>query len=1516
LGKLKSLWNDHRALFLVVVAILLLVLILLWLGLGKFLLPLLIAAIVLVVVWLLFDSYVRGRKRRKQEELDAKIAAKEGVDDRRREWTSWTKDLRKQGIDRYDLPFYLLVGEPQSGKSVMLHNSGLHFPFGQSRLSGPGGTRGCDWWFTEEAVILDLAGRLFTHEGGASDAAEWEAFLEMLANFRPLSPANGVLLVIPCDTLLEDSPETIGRKAGQIQDSLLTLVNKLEAQFPIYLVLTKADRIFGFAETVHRMDTDRRRQMFGWSRPAEDFEKPFNLPEFREAFSGLQQRAHLLRGQALSSARIPDALPEIDRLFAFPEEMKALQGPLEAYVQRIFTESSLVDRLFFRGIYLSSGLQKGAPIAKACAALLGGSSEADARDLEGLFSKQRAYFIQDLIQRRVFSERGLVRPTSHRVRRARQISLAGYGTAAAIALIGTVIFGYSAITHDPEGFDGYEEALAGVEGYVAEEQRDLNSLIDTLLKVEQAEGAEVDIASELFENNKKDFQNLYRSLFAAEFPGEVRAAAEESTMGDARVAVGDPASCSAEDLLKLAGRVRFLASDIDLKDEEHLKEITSILGTDAAGSNPLAHPITIQNGHGGSVPPSMNGWSEDLRGAAEAYCKLLDYHARGEIQETEPVLSTDAAPSQLEQVIRLKALGDKILATAHDLEAAGEAVRSAAGSGDSDPGESRYGKFLRLDKALIEEHAALEAEASAIRHIEKSATEAAYENLTGVRDEIEGSSGLEIQESSWSMLEIFLSRDFFGPGGGSPRVVWWREVSESEVPTKKLSSMKSALRRTIRLPGGRAGKVVKDMAIDGAGDVPEAIGGEKSVWGALEVAELKDLDPLEQQERETLRALCSKDVMEQTVPHPTSQLTVFTGLWASGKTGGTSVGAEVLRSKLLDLQKGYIDLYRAHDDFASLEKELTGSPVDAPDVAAGMLGLRARAVKHLVDYHRLLTEIDPDRLAGWRSEIETRLSEHLEEVEGGLTAAKGDTFVAGIDGEFINSLAAISSSSVKPALSSRAAGLCTAYLDRIQAELFTGWDRPDVTLERMAPELSRYLEQYQAVIEGIPEEHPSKRDAWLEGQLDRLLVSKMQDFEDRLVEYWNANAKEDIEDADLPEVARRVRYRFGYDSSSILRSCADDEDAPRYSSVTEAFESVRNLYSSDAGYPLENAEARILEGDRRLGVDSSLQKLEAMRNDGRFKVLVDLAKDVGGVQRRVGESQLVEAILGARSAQGDATTDDLGLGIGTYCTITLNRFEEVLKGEYSRRYEEAFESTLRGFRGVLLSEPFVRGDDDWQSVSLRQLDLLHGLLVPETGKLAELRRRFEITEVVEAPSGSESTGDLAAFHPLQNSSDLRQLEQFLLDLRDFLYEEQGGSTRLRDCKLSFTLSAPSGKGFWTDKRSNMFWWPTSAAASQEDLKAAVSRDFDWVFGDEAGLDMAWGRDSERPPRGPGIEFEIDSPLAPLILAWRYGYPLGGDLKQWELELEVSAPTKKIPMLIEFTRDLPAVPLGMAAALPR
>jgi hypothetical protein len=557
--------------------------------------PFLMTILVLGALWFVIDFSIRAMRRKKQASFDEKVAAKEGIEDRKHEWSGWVAELKKQGIDRSELPFYLLVGEPQSGKSVLLQNSDLHFPFGQSRLSGVGGTRGCDWWFTDEAVILDLAGRLFTHEGGASDEAEWEAFLDLLVDFRPLCPANGVILVLPCDGLLTDSAEESTKKANQILSALRTLTNRIQARLPIYVVLTKADKVFGFAETVHRLDTSKRHEMFGWSRPAEKGDAPFDLEEIKEAFEDLVGRGRLLRSSTLASVRIPEAIPEVDRLFSFPDELAALHPAVHLYLERIFSESTLVERLTCRGLYLTSGLQTGAPIAKVCADIIGCTGEADRRDLEGLFSKQRAYFIKDFVRKRVFSERGLVRPTQVRVAHARRNAIVGYAIAGGIAAIS--IFG--SIFHlssgkESEEYAVYAQTLAHTRGAV-EGDYDTPGILGSLGSISRAVDADRETMEEIFGGSRESFVDLYCGIFDRRLVPTLRERAEETVRDGLRA---DPETHPA--FQELSGGVMFLLEPVDFGKQAHVDSLLEIVPdrlqiATRMGGEGAGNPLTLSS---------------------------------------------------------------------------------------------------------------------------------------------------------------------------------------------------------------------------------------------------------------------------------------------------------------------------------------------------------------------------------------------------------------------------------------------------------------------------------------------------------------------------------------------------------------------------------------------------------------------------------------------------------------------------------------------------------------------------------------------------------------------------------------------------------------------------------------------------------------------------------------------------------------------------------------------------------
>ena len=134
----------------------------------------------------------------------------------------------------------------RSGKTKAVAAANIALPGFQDPLQGTGGTVNMNWWFTNNGIILDTAGRLMLPEVPTSNNPEWDEFLRTLNRKRPDCPINGLLLTIPADTLITDRADKIDRKAGEIAVQFTKVQGMLGIRFPVFVLITKCDKILGF----------------------------------------------------------------------------------------------------------------------------------------------------------------------------------------------------------------------------------------------------------------------------------------------------------------------------------------------------------------------------------------------------------------------------------------------------------------------------------------------------------------------------------------------------------------------------------------------------------------------------------------------------------------------------------------------------------------------------------------------------------------------------------------------------------------------------------------------------------------------------------------------------------------------------------------------------------------------------------------------------------------------------------------------------------------------------------------------------------------------------------------------------------------------------------------------------------------------------------------------------------------------------------------------------------------------
>jgi type VI secretion system protein ImpL len=336
----------------------------------------------------------------------------------------------------YELPWYLFIGAPGSGKTTALRNAGLEFPlaaeFGEQAVRGVGGTRDCDWWFTDKAVLIDTAGRFTTQDSDrAVDQATWAGFLALLKRSRPRQPLNGVLVTVAVPDLIGRSVEERARYAQAARLRLKELQEGLGLRPPVYLLVTKCDLLAGFAESFGRMGRDERATPWGVTFDR-DGDRGW-AEALRPALDALLQRLTDGLTDRLDAEADPTRRM---RVYGFPNQFAQLLEPLQEFVRQAFAPSPYDPEPQLRGVYFVSGTQEGTPIDRVLGSIAR-RFQVEQAILPAQAGGGRSFFLQRLLTEVVFAEAGLAGTDRRWERRRSAIEIGGY-TCIALLTVGAI----------------------------------------------------------------------------------------------------------------------------------------------------------------------------------------------------------------------------------------------------------------------------------------------------------------------------------------------------------------------------------------------------------------------------------------------------------------------------------------------------------------------------------------------------------------------------------------------------------------------------------------------------------------------------------------------------------------------------------------------------------------------------------------------------------------------------------------------------------------------------------------------------------------------------------------------------------------------------------------------------------------------------------------------------------------------------------------------------------------------
>jgi len=287
-----------------------------------------------------------GERKAKQQEIASLL--REGVAALR---------LSEQGEQAItQLPWYLVIGPANAGKSMLLETSGQNFAtLGRVRkpVSEAGTTRDLDWWVSSQGVFLDVPGRYISDAGSPF---EWPAFVSALRQTRAQAPVSGVLVVIPLPEILALKNDELEPWAKNIRDRLDELSSQCRWVFPVYVVFSKCDCVKGFDAAFSNLAEEGRRQAFGATLPFAVDENRNYRTIFHDECNRLSEP---LRLQVLASLAqdLPGAAKE--GMALFPRQFFLAQRRMGEVLGPVFRPNPFIETGLLRGFYFTSATQGG-----------------------------------------------------------------------------------------------------------------------------------------------------------------------------------------------------------------------------------------------------------------------------------------------------------------------------------------------------------------------------------------------------------------------------------------------------------------------------------------------------------------------------------------------------------------------------------------------------------------------------------------------------------------------------------------------------------------------------------------------------------------------------------------------------------------------------------------------------------------------------------------------------------------------------------------------------------------------------------------------------------------------------------------------------------------------------------------------------------------------------------------------------------------------------------------------------
>lgn len=332
----------------------------------------------------------------------------------------------RKGI--YRLPWYLVIGLEDAGKTSLIQRSGQTYTLTNVTRNNRGDRNafGFDWWIGDDGVLIDPDGELLSQSQGEGAGAEiqqrlWNHFIAWLERNRPQRPLNGVVLTIDLARLSVADPDQRRDRAILLRTRMRELMEQIGSRLPVYVTFTKMDLLYGFGPLVRTLSKQEKDRALGFTFSLENqMDSDDWLSQFVDRYTALVKRL---------TDRLPDVLAntrdaeERAAAYSFTRQLAGLKPVLEQFLTDLLSADVFSTPAMVRGTFFTSVLQEGVPEDAFVSAAAANYQIAEPIQPAQRSGQSANLFTRELFPKIIYPEAGLA-GDNRRVIQSRQRRLA------------------------------------------------------------------------------------------------------------------------------------------------------------------------------------------------------------------------------------------------------------------------------------------------------------------------------------------------------------------------------------------------------------------------------------------------------------------------------------------------------------------------------------------------------------------------------------------------------------------------------------------------------------------------------------------------------------------------------------------------------------------------------------------------------------------------------------------------------------------------------------------------------------------------------------------------------------------------------------------------------------------------------------------------------------------------------------------------------------------------------------